>query len=637
MKMTRTEFLWKFTETFNEQQLEAIQTIEGPVLLLAVPGSGKTTVLIHRLGYMILCEEIPVERILTVTYTVAATRDMEERFQTVFGSYCDRLPEFRTINGICAKIISEYGNRIGKQPFELITEEKRLGRILAEILKNNGTAFPTEGDIRSAKTLITYCKNMMLSMEEIEKLGKSEGVALKPVFEQYNAYLRSNRLMDYDDQMIYAYRMLKQDGGLLQAYRDRYPYLCVDEAQDTSKIQHEIIGLLAGQNGNLFMVGDEDQSIYGFRAAYPEALLHFEKNHEKANVLVMNKNYRSNAVIVEAADRLIQRNKLRHEKIMTASRERGEEILYPEVNTRANQYAYLLRVAESCQTQTAVLYRDNESVLPLIDRLERNQLPYRMKSVDMNFFTHPVVNDIKNILLFALNPFDTQLFLQIYYKCKTYLKKNQAELLCRISEEKEIPLLEAVDYLESISGMVRGKCKSLQTNLRKMIKEDPGKALFRIEAPLGYGEYMERNGMDQNKLFILKMLAVNEGSVHGFLQRLTYLNDYLKEKKSYGKEPFILSTIHSSKGLEYEQVYLLDVCDGVFPATQGKNSPITREEAQRQREEERRLFYVGITRAREQLHIFRIKNESSCFLKELMEEEKTKEEKPKAYVKKRKI
>lgn len=617
MKMTRSEFLWKYTEKFNEQQLEAIQTTQGPILLLAVPGSGKTTVLVHRLGYMVFCEEIDPSKILTLTYTVAATRDMKERFLSVFGKEYDEMLEFRTINGICAKIIQEYGNNIGKQPFELVTEEKKTGRILAEILRNNGINFPTESDIRGTKTLITYCKNMMLSKEEVETLGKKEGFCLFPVLEQYNAYLRSNSLMDYDDQMMYAYRMLKSDPSLLLSYRKRYSYLCVDEAQDTSKIQHEIIGLLAGKNGNLFMVGDEDQSIYGFRAAYPEALLHFEQKHEKARVLVMNQNYRSNARIVEAADRLIQRNQLRHAKTIKATREYGEEILYPEVNTRANQYSYLLKVAQQCEKETAVLYRENESILPLVDELERRKIPYRIKSVDMNFFTHPVVMDVTNILLFALDPFNTSLFMQIYYKCKTFLKKNQAEQVCRISEEKKIPVLDAVDYVESITGMVRGKCKSLQTNLRKMKKENPGKAIFRIEVPLGYEEYMERNGMDGNKVFILKMLAQKETSIYGFLERLDYLDQVLKTRRGVQGENFILSTIHSSKGLEYEQVYLMDVCDGVFPKTVGSDHTKTREEEQREREEERRLFYVGITRAKERLFIFRIKKETSCFLKEI--------------------
>ena len=622
MKMTRTEFLWKYTENFSEQQLEAIQTIEGPTLLLAVPGSGKTTVLVHRLGYMVFCEGISPSKILTLTYTVAATRDMEERFLSVFGKEYDKMLEFRTINGICAKIIQEYGAKIGKQPFELITEEKKIGRIVAEILKNHGIDFPTENDIKTAKTLITYCKNMMLSREEIEALGKREGLSLFSIFEQYNTYLRSNSLMDYDDQMMYAYRMLKSDVSLLNSYRQRYSYLCVDEAQDTSKIQHEIIGLLAGENGNLFMVGDEDQSIYGFRAAYPEALLHFEQNHSKAKVLIMNRNYRSNARIVEAADRLIQKNQLRHEKRMKATRDYGEEISYPEVNTRAGQYSYLLKIAEQGEKQTAVLYRENESILPLVDELERRKIPYGIKSVDMSFFTHPVVMDITNIFLFSLNPFDTTLFLQIYYKCKTYLKKNQAEMMCRISEEKKIPVLEALDHLEGINGIIRGKCKSLQTNLRKMKKEDPGKALFRITSLLGYEEYMERNGMDENKLFILKMLAQKETTIYGFLQRLDYLSQLLKTRRGYQRERFILSTIHSSKGLEYEQVYLMDICDGVFPKTVGRDHTKSKQQDQQEKEEERRLFYVGITRAKERLFIFRIKNESSCFLKEICPEKK---------------
>ena len=619
--MTRSEFILKYTDGLNEQQMEAVQTIKGPVLLLAVPGSGKTTVLVHRLAYMIFCEDISPEQILTLTYTVAATKDMKERFGKIFGEEYAKLLEFRTINGICAKIIQEYGEKIGKQAFSLITDENSTGRVLAEILRNNLSEFPTESDIRNAKTLITYCKNMMLDQKEISALGEKEGIPLFSIYEEYNSYLRKNSLMDYDDQMVYAFRMLKNDPALLEQYRRRYVYICVDEAQDTSRIQHEIIGLLAGKNGNLFMVGDEDQSIYGFRAAYPQSLLEFEHNHKNAKVLVMHYNYRCNGNIVDAADRLIQRNRYRHQKQMRAVKRIGDEISYPRLQSRAGQYDYLLKIAQSCDCQTAVLYRDHESILPLIDRLERKGVPYRMKGTDMSFFTHRVVTDITNILLFAMNPYDTELFMQIFYKCKTYLKRDQAELLCSISIQKNIPVLDGVEYMEDIHGMVKGNCKSLRTNLLKMRKEDPGKALFRIQNPIGYGEYMERNSLDFNKFFVLKMLATKENSIGSFLERLSVLRQMLRQREENRECNFILSTIHSSKGLEYERVFLIDVCDGVFPGREALAAERLSGKNSKELEEERRLFYVGITRAKEKLYIFQMERESSRFLKEMKEKE----------------
>lgn len=616
--MKKEDFLKNYTGHLNEKQLEVVQMIQGAILLLAVPGSGKTTVLIHRLGYMLYVEGIQPENILTLTYTVAATKDMTRRFTAVFGEEYGEALEFRTINGICARIIYRYGQMIGRQAFALVGDEKTVGRILTEILIESLSEYPTESDVKNTRTLITYCKNMLLTEDEIRELGKREGIPLLEVYTKYNQYLRIHSLMDYDDQMIYAYRILKGSPEMLRIYRDRYRYICVDEAQDTSRIQHIIIGLLAGEKGNLFMVGDEDQSIYGFRAAYPDALLNFEKDYPGAKVLVMDKNYRSNARIVSAADGFIQHNKDRYEKHMTAVREATSEIRYIELGTRSNQYTYLTKAAAGCRRETAVLYRDNESALPLIDQLERKGIPYRMKNVDMVFFTHRVVIDVISIIKFAFDPCNAELFLRIYFKCQTFLRKDQAEQLCRISAERKIPILDAVDYAKGLNGTVAGNCRTLKTHLKNMQRETTSKILFRIEKSLGYGEYLERNNLDKNKLFILKMLAFEEPNPAGFLSRLAKLQEILKNRKWNENCPFLLSTIHSSKGLEYDQVYLMDVCDGVFPNKPAGASSSATDQDKKEFEEERRLFYVGMTRAKNNLNIFKLSDQNSIFIKEVL-------------------
>ena len=324
--LTWSEFYNQFSIQLNEQQQSAVQSVNGPVLLLAVPGSGKTTVLVTRLGYMIFCRGIAPEKILTVTYTVAATKDMSERFASRFGQeLADRL-EFRTINGICARVIQYYGRKTARTAFSLLTDEKRISAILSAIYQKTERVYPTQGDLKNVRTLITYIKNRMLNEKEIEALDETAEIQISEIYKEYCKHLRENQLMDYDDQMVYAYNMLRKIPWLLEYFQDQYPYICVDEAQDTSKIQHAIIALLATESGNLFMVGDEDQSIYGFRAAYPEALLSFEKNHKGAKVLLMEENFRSNAKIVEAADKFIQKNTLRHEKHMKPAREAGTDI-----------------------------------------------------------------------------------------------------------------------------------------------------------------------------------------------------------------------------------------------------------------------------------------------------------------------
>ena len=619
--MTDKEFIDKYGQKLNNEQIAAIRAVEGFVLLLAVPGSGKTTVLINRLGYMLYVKGIRPENILTLTYTVAATKDMARRFESVFGRASSNLLEFRTINGICYEIIREYGRRIGKKPFDLITDDKLSGKILTDIYIDVMDEYPTESDIKNVRTLITYCKNMLLTEEEIKKRGEDEGLDLFKIYDRYNAELKARSLMDYDDQMIYAYRMLKSSSEMLSFFKNRYKYICVDEAQDTSKSQHMIISLLAGENGNLFMVGDEDQSIYGFRAAYPDALLNFEKDHRGARVLVMNKNYRSNAKIVETADLFIQKNFNRHNKHMCAEREASSEINYVTLKSRDSQYKYLFEMAGASDSGLAILYRDNESIIPLIDLLEREDFSYRIKSTDMSFFSNRVVVDIANILKFALNPSDPALFMNIYFKFQTYLRKPDAEKMIYIADRKHIGILDAAESID-LNGRVLGNVRSLRTHFRNIAMEPPVKALNRIDKYMGYGDYLKDNNIATNKLFILKMLAKKEKTIPGFLERLDLLRKILTEKREDYKAKLILSTIHSSKGLEYDNVVLMDVINGVFPGKMIKNFKSATPQEKRDYEEERRIFYVGITRAKDNLTILKYDDAPSMFTGELSPKKK---------------
>ena len=602
--MTLEEFKNRYHITFTEQQLQAVQSVEGPTLLLAVPGSGKTTVLVARLGYMIYCCGIAPENILTVTYTVAATKDMSRRFAEVFGEELSQRLEFRTINGICAKIIQYYGKRVGKKAFDLVTDEGFKAKMFSQIYQQVKREYPTESDLQTIGTLITYIKNMQLSKEEILQLEDENDLPVFRIYEAYCREMRNQSLMDYDDQMVYAYTMLRTNPEVRGHFQDMYRYICVDEAQDTSKIQHAIIALLAQRDKNLFMVGDEDQSIYGFRAAYPEALLDFEKVYPSAKVLLMEDNFRSNAKIVRAADGFIQKNELRHEKHMKPTRPAATDIRAISMKSRKSQYSYLAKVAEQCETETAVLYRDNESILPVVDLLERKGIPYRIRSADLSFFSHKIVVDIQNIIRFAANPKDTDLFLQIYYKIGTFLNKQAALEACRISEERNIEVMEAALRFCSIPAGTQRSCKSMQTHLEGLLSENADRAMYRIINFMGYAAYLERMHYDDRKLDILRAIAANETSASSFVERLQELSVIIREKEPDWNCKFILSTIHSSKGLEYDTVYLMDAMDGIFPETVIRNRRQAEQEEIAQYEEERRLYYVGVTRAKNKLNIF---------------------------------
>ena len=645
------EFETTFSVKLNQQQKEAVQSTKGPVLLLAVPGSGKTTVLVTRLGYMIYCKNIPPESILTVTYTVAATKDMSERFAVRFGEDKAKRLEFRTINGICARIIQYYGRRIGKTPFELVKDEKATTGMLIKICQDHGMGYPTESDLKNVRTLITYIKNMMLNEEELQKLEEESDIRIAGIYREYCRQMREQKLMDYDDQMLYAYNILRKDPGVLAYFQNRYPYICVDEAQDTSKIQHAIIALLAAGTGNLFMVGDEDQSIYGFRAAYPEALLSFEKKHPGAKVLLMEENFRSNAKIVEAADKFIQKNTLRHEKHMRAAREAGADIREISLKSRKAQYVYLMKAAQECTTgmagmsgseehrgradasvtETAVLYRDNECAIPLIDLLERKNIPYRMRNADLSFFTHRTVLDVQNIIRFAMDPKDTELFMQIYYRLKLFFNKKDALRYAQISQEKDMEVLDAALKYGNLEKYQEDNIRNLKRQMVRILNMPGDEAVNQILTYMGYQDYLKKMGMNANKLETVKLIGRRAESPEKLLERLEELRTIIQEKVSDKDCPFILSTMHASKGLEYDTVYLLDVMDGILPEKVLANPRMASKEELETYEEERRLFYVGVTRAKNQLNVFTT-NKPSKFCSELLGKRNLRENQQKEYV-----
>ena len=644
------EFETTFSVKLNQQQKEAVQSTKGPVLLLAVPGSGKTTVLVTRLGYMIYCKNIPPERILTVTYTVAATKDMSERFAVRFGEDMAKRLEFRTINGICARIIQYYGRRIGKTPFELVKDEKATTGMLIRICQDHGMGYPTESDLKNVRTLITYIKNMMLNEEELQKLEEESDIRIAGIYREYCRQMREQKLMDYDDQMLYAYNMLRKDPGVLAYFQNRYPYICVDEAQDTSKIQHAIIALLAAGTGNLFMVGDEDQSIYGFRAAYPEALLSFEKKHPGAKVLLMEENFRSNAKIVEAADKFIQKNTLRHEKHMRAAREAGADIREISLKSRKAQYVYLMKAAQECTTgmagmsgseehrgradasvtETAVLYRDNECAIPLIDLLERKNIPYRMRNADLSFFTHRTVLDVQNIIRFAMDPKDTELFMQIYYRLKLFFNKKDALRYAQISQEKDMEVLDAALKYGNLEKYQEDNIRNLKRQMVRILNMPGDEAVNQILTYMGYQDYLKKMGMNANKLETVKLIGSRVESPEKLLERLEELRTIIQEKVSDKDCPLILSTMHASKGLEYDTVYLLDVMDGILPEKVLANPRTASKEELETYEEARRLFYVGVTRAKNQLNVFTT-NKPSKFCSELLGKRNLRENQQKEY------
>ena len=623
--MTYEEFKIQYSIRLNRQQEEAVRQTDGPVLLLAVPGSGKTTVLVTRLGYMLHCKGIRPEQILTVTYTVAATRDMKARFISFFGEgHADKLT-FRTINGLCAVVIGRYARQKGTEPFALLDDERQINSVIRDLLARTGTAFPSDLQVKDARTHITYCKNMMLTESEIHT-HKVDGMDFPRVYFEYQDYLLRSRRMDFDDQMVFTYRIFRQHPDILAYFQRRWPYICVDEAQDTSKIQHAILRLLASGSGNIFMVGDEDQSIYGFRAAWPQALLEFEQVFPGAKVLKLETNYRSTRAIVEKADAFIRCNQNRRQKKMRTENQQGSPIRRIMLEDYNRQYNYLLKVAENCEESTAVLYRNNDSALPLIDLLEQKGVPYACRQREGFFFTSPLVRDITDMLEFAFDDGNKDLFLRFYYKLDLKLKKAViSQLLYGMPSDKSV--FEVLLESGGLEPWQMGKVRAMQTHYSKLPYLTSFAAIQRLVRYMGYGDYLQEQHGDTTKLDILLSLANQMPSVGQFLLHLQELKERIETLEPRPDCPFVLSTIHASKGLEYDHVILIDAVDGLLPSA---------DEAE-ELEEERRLFYVGATRARKQLEFLCYENKfgepsdaSFSFVSQFLGEEPEKEPERKA-------
>ena len=611
------EFSAQYMAHFSQQQKAAVQAVNGAVLLLAVPGSGKTTVLVTRLGYLALCCGVDPGSILVMTYTVAATQELRARFAALFPQLSGRTPQFRTINGLSAKII-ESCSRLRGPAFTLQENEGELAALVGRICLELHGEYPTDATVREIRTAITYCKNMMLGADEI-RAQHFDVPGFFTIYTRYCQALRAARQMDYDDQMTYALAILRKHPDVLAQFQTQYPHLCVDESQDTSRVQHAIIRLLAEKAGNLFLVGDEDQSIYGFRAAWPEALLQFPQTYPGAKLLFMEENYRSTPQILQAANAFIAKNRSRYPKTIRPVRPAGQPVQQVHAASRQAQIRYLLALAAQVQEPPfTVLYRNNDSALPLIDALERAGLPYRCRGAEDTFFTHRIVCDVCDILRFAAAPDDTERFLRIYYKFGAMISREAALAACAESARTHAPVLACLLAQGDLSDTCREAAEQLRARL-DALPQTSGEALIRtIWGPMGYSRFVTERRLDPGKFSILCMLAAPQPSAAAFLARLDTLRQLIRTHRDAPDARLTLSTIHGSKGLEYDRVFLLDVHDGVLPAD--PNGTDSTEDAQRAYEEDRRLFYVAMTRAKNELYLFDYPDVPSAFVRELRQQ-----------------
>ncbi|WP_303833859.1 competence protein CoiA family protein [Ruminococcus flavefaciens] len=581
-------FKKKYDIDLNKQQERAVQSITGANLLLAVPGSGKTTVLITRIGYMIHCKNIAPESILALTYTTKAAAEMEARYKAKFG---DDGVTFKTINAIAEAIIRFYCDKEDRKRFVLLSESEKK-KYMRKAYKDVTDEFPTEAEIKQLATEITRVKNNS-DLQEMD--------AFTPDFERikarYDALLTNDKKMDFDDQILYSIIILKKFPYIKEHYKKKYKYICVDEAQDTSKKQHELIYLLVGDN--IFMVGDEDQSIYSFRGAFPRALTNFEQNYPNPYILRMETNYRSYKEITDLANKFIARNFNRNPKQMLASRNKGgitEVITY---KNRAEEYEMITDICSNIQEETAVLYRDSDCAINLVAKLIKNNISFNLLQNSTTFFSNRKVINVLALIEFYLDQKNFDAFLKIYYLFG--FKKEAAEKLVRYCKYNNKSVSEATSS------------NKMTCILDTMNQETVHDTVLRAAL------HVIRTDDTQVMRRYSDVLALLGGNVETIKEYVPYINNLRENIASYENKsnvPLTLSTIHSAKGMEFKNVIIMDVYEGVMPKT-SMEAIEENEDKKDLYQEERRLFYVAVTRAKDKLSIVRLSNERCSFVDEL--------------------
>ena len=608
MPLSIPDYLYQnYGISLHKQQKEALDEVTGPVLLLAVPGAGKTTVMVARIAHMIANYGISPEEILTITFSKAGAADMKQRYEHLFAPLGWAIPQFSTIHSFCYRVLRSYCRLTGGQLPELLENlsgSEGRSAILRDLYRNINRDFLSEDLEEELLSHLSLIKNSMLTQEEVKDL-ECDIPKLWELYEGYNAVKRQRNLMDFDDMLSYAYTALRKFPQLLDKFRNKYPYLCVDEAQDTSRLQHEVIRLLAAPRNNLFMVGDEDQSIYRFRGAHPQTLLDFPQLYPGAKILKMEENFRSSKQIVDRAAVFIAQNQNRYEKTMHTSASAGLPIEAPQLHDMSEEYQLVSKIAKETEGSCAVICRKNFAAIPLVDILQRQNIDFYIRDQKSSFRNHAVVSDILNFFALSKDSSDLKAFSRIFYKTNAFLKRSL------LQDMDTSPLASGESWFDRITEKSdkeysNSRAHIVDLTIRGLYQMKPKRALDVIIETLGYRDYMEYSfgGSFVNqlqKLTALRHLADRCQSVEQLLERLEELDILISEHTQNKAWRLTLTTAHASKGLEFDTVILLDAVDDIFPA----HSAIDKEK-QGQRddmEEEARLFYVACTRARKRLVI----------------------------------
>lgn len=635
----------EFGVSLNSVQKEAVEHTEGPLLVLASPGSGKTTTLNMKIGYLIEVKNIDPTKIMAVTFSKASASDMRERFARFFPNIPSNSVHFSTIHSFSFQVVRDYfrkksinyrlveGEMNASETEKSGTDQPPLFKktILRSIFQEIVGEKITDDQMDELMTYISYIKNKLVRLEEL-KTVKTDIPSAADIYKAYEEFKNQdpqNLLLDYDDMLTIANTAMEEDAELLGKYQRKFVYILTDESQDTSLVQHEIIEKLVRVHRNICVVGDIDQTIYRWRGAEPSALLNFEQVYPGATILSMGQNYRSSKDIVYVANQFIKRNKDRYDKDMFTDNGHHMPISIKDTGTYEAQIQYVVSEIAKMEKKSdaAVLYRNNSASIALINELDYAGIPFYIKDTDNKFFSHWLVEDILNFMRLSYNDKRTDIFEKIHTKCIGYISKYHVEYLKGMDNNESMfdNLLKRTDLKIYQIKQVR-QCKEL---FAKMNKIKPRAAIQMIRDDLGYEKALikmcERYGFKKEVLVgmlnTLERIAEKLENLKDFSDRLKHLENLLRSSKYNNSKDAVvkvdcvtLSTFHSSKGLEFPRVFMIDLVNGVIPSTDAIKDF---EDGKRdEMEEAARLFYVGITRPEQQLELLTYKRKGGEVVKE---------------------
>ena len=593
---------------FNEAQKTALSHKTGPMMVLAGPGSGKTTVITHRIAGLLGAGVRPSE-ILVITFTKASAREMEERFYSLRPAVRENDTEsgrvtFGTFHSVFYRILK----LAYRFPTGCVLGEEEKRQYFREFLENSQLEVEDEGEFISAViNEISYVKGSQMDLSCYYSQNCPEEW-FKRLYTGYEDMLRARGKLDFDDMLVMCYELFSQRKDILSAWQRKFRYILVDEFQDINQIQYEIVKMLALPENNLFIVGDDDQSIYRFRGARPELMLGFEKDYPDAERILLDVNYRCVDPVIESAGKLIANNKTRFQKEIHGNRGKGCPVFvkeWPDPLAETKAITEELRDYHQmgiAYEDMAVLYRTNQGPRLLIERMMEYNIPFHMRDTVPNLYEHWISRNVFCYIYAALGDLSRSNILQIINRPARYISRDALDT-------KVIRWEQLRSFYQDKNWML-DRIDQLVYDLEMLREMAPAGAVNYIRKAIGYDDYLreyanERRLKPEDLFEVLDALqesAVPFKTYEAWFNHMDEYKEQLKEQSALReaeKEGVSLMTMHSCKGLEFKVVYILDTNEGITPHHKAVLEPDL--------EEERRMFYVAMTRAKDRLHIFYVK------------------------------